>query len=188
MALIMSYNIYQTTYDYSFCKEPYAISVCRIEPENNMHFILEAFSRQIILPMVAVGNWKNSGYGLALIEKYKVFNHIHLLDPIYDAEQINFLRSSAFLYVHGHSAGGTNPSLVEAMFLGLPVFAFDCVYNRYTTENQCVYWSNTDELYCNITHYEISKLDDIGKNLKAIADKRYCWDSIVSKYEALFMA
>jgi hypothetical protein len=73
------------------------------------------------------------------------------------------------------------------MFLGLPVFAFDCVYNRYTTENQCVYWSNTDELYYNITHYEIFKLDDMGKNLKKIADKRYCWNTIVSKYEALFI-
>ena len=182
----MSYNMPQTDSGFSFCKDPYAISVCRIEPENNIHLILEAFSRQTELSVAVVGNWKNSAYGLALREKYKIFNHIHLFDPIYNAEQINFLRSCAFLYVHGHSAGGTNPSLVEAMFFGLPVFAFDCIYNRYTTENQCVYWSNTDELYYNITHYKMFNLKNTGENLKVIADKRYCWNIIVSKYEALF--
>jgi len=164
----------------------YAITVCRIEPENNTHLVLEAFSRQTELPLVAVGNWKNSEYGLGLLEKYAGFPHIHLLDPIYDSEKINALRSNAFVYVHGHSAGGTNPSLVEAMFLSLPVFAFDCVYNRYTTENQCVYWSNADELYAYISQYENAKLAGIGKNMKLIADNRYRWNTIVAKYESLF--
>jgi glycosyltransferase involved in cell wall biosynthesis len=172
--------------EYSFCEKPYAITVCRIEPENNVHLVLEAFSRQTAMPLVTVGNWKNSGYGLALLQEYTRFTHIHLLDPIYDPEKINALRSYSSLYVHGHSAGGTNPSLVEAMFLGLPIFAFDCVYNRYTTENQCVYWSTVDELYNYLTQYNWLKLDSIGKNMKVIAEHRYRWDTIVSKYEALF--
>ena len=61
-----------------------------------------------------------------------------MLDPVYDLHRVNWLRSHAAVYIHGHSAGGTNPSLVEAMCLGLPVFAFDCVYNRATTENRCL--------------------------------------------------
>jgi glycosyltransferase involved in cell wall biosynthesis len=172
--------------EYSFCRDPYAISVCRIEPENNTYLILEAFSRQDELPLAMVGNWKNSGYGLSLFQRYGGFPHIYLFEPIYEAEKINCLRSRAAIYIHGHSAGGTNPSLVEAMFLGLPVFAFDCVYNRHTTENQCVYWSNVDELYNKITLYNELRLDSIGKNMKVIAENRYRWNTIVAKYEALF--
>jgi glycosyltransferase involved in cell wall biosynthesis len=166
---------------------PYAITVCRIEPENNIHLVLDAFSHQTELPLVAVGNWKNSDYGLSLLAQYAGFSHIHLLDPIYDFEKINALRSNAFVYVHGHSAGGTNPSLVEAMSLSLPVFAFDCIYNRYTTENQCIYWSNSDELCAYISRCEKARLDGIAKNMKSIADHRYRWNIIISKYESLFV-
>ena len=170
----------------TFCDEQYAITVCRIEPENNIHCILDAFVRQNKISLVIVGNWKSNNYGRSLLKKYGVYTSVHLLDPIYDVDRINFLRSSAFLYVHGHSAGGTNPSLVEAMFLGLPVLAFDCVFNRFTTENQCLYWSSVDELYAHIDCYDNSKLSTIGINMKQIAERRYMWKTIVSKYEALF--
>jgi glycosyltransferase involved in cell wall biosynthesis len=172
--------------DYSFCKEQYAISVCRIEPENNMHILLKSFSQQNDMPLAVIGNWRNSNYGLQLWQSYTRFTHIYLLDPIYESKELNFLRSHAYLYIHGHSAGGTNPSLVEAMFFGLPVFAFDCVYNRYTTENQCMYWSNSDELYACIMQRDTLQLEYMGKKMKMIADSKYRWAGIVSKYEALF--
>jgi glycosyltransferase involved in cell wall biosynthesis len=171
---------------YSFCTEQYAISVCRIEPENNMHIILKAFSRQNNIPLVVVGNWRNSNYGLQLLKTYMQFTHIFLLGPIYEPDELNFLRSHARLYIHGHSAGGTNPSLVEAMFLGLPIFAFDCVYNRFTTENQCAYWANMDELYTYIIQQDKLQLEQMGKRMKMIADNKYRWDGIVAKYESLF--
>jgi len=173
--------------EYTFCQKLYAISVCRIEPENNIHLILDAFSRQTEIPLVIVGNWKSNGYGLSLLQKYKNFTNIHLLDPIYNSEKINFIRSNAMIYIHGHSAGGTNPSLIEAMFFGLPIFAFDCVYNRYTTENQCFYWSTVDELFIYITQYDIQKFEIIGKKMKSIAETRYRWNTIVSAYELLFL-
>jgi glycosyltransferase involved in cell wall biosynthesis len=166
--------------------EPYAITVCRIEPENNIHLILDAFSKQTKLPLLIIGNWENSAYGENLLEKYKDASHIHLLEPIYEADKINSLRSNAYLYVHGHSAGGTNPSLVEAMSLSLPVFAFDCIYNRYTTENKCIYWNNANELYLHISQCKKTSLDNLGMKMKSIADSRYKWNDIISKYESLF--
>lgn len=174
-------------YEYDFLQKKYAFSVCRIEPENNIHIILKAFSCQTDISLVVIGNWKNSAYGLMLLEEYRGFSHIYLLDPIYDFEKINYFRLKAFIYVHGHSAGGTNPSLVEAMTYGLPVFAFDCIFNRYTTENQCIYWSDENELYGLIIQYKSEELDSIGKIMKSIAEKRYKWSIIISKYESLFI-
>jgi glycosyltransferase involved in cell wall biosynthesis len=168
------------------CCSEYAITVCRIEPENNIDIILDAFSRQNRISIKIIGNWKNSKYGIQLFKKYENFSHIILLDPIYDYDKINILRSRACLYIHGHSAGGTNPSLVEAMFMGLPIFAFDCIYNRYTTENQCRYWSGLDELCALITGINFMDLKSIARRMKSIADRRYRWENIVKKYEALF--
>jgi glycosyltransferase involved in cell wall biosynthesis len=175
-----------TINDYPLNLRDYAVTVCRIEPENNIHLILEAFFRQNQIPLIIVGNWKSSMYGLRLLSQYEESPMIYFSDPIYEPSKINVLRSDAALYVHGHSAGGTNPSLVEAMFLGLPVFAFDCIYNRYTTENQCVYWSTVDELYDRIIHREQSELIDLGKRMKSIAGHRYRWNVIAAKYENLY--
>jgi len=88
----------------------YAITVCRIEPENNIHSILEAFSRQSKIPLVAVGNWNDSKYGAGLREKYGgCRERFWLLDPIYEPGRINRLRADALVYIHGHSAGGHEP-------------------------------------------------------------------------------
>jgi glycosyltransferase involved in cell wall biosynthesis len=173
------------TENFSFLKNPYAITVCRIEPENNISLILKTFSHLIELPLVMIGNWQNNNYGIHLLQKYKQFTHLNLLDPIYDPEKLNFIRSHASIYIHGHSAGGTNPSLVEAMFLGLPIFAFDCIYNRYTTENQCMYWASSEELY-NCISQNKTNIHDIGNRMKQIANEKYRWKTIVAKYEQLY--
>lgn len=156
---------------YPFCKKPYSVTVCRIEPENNIHRILEAFSKMPEEQLVMVGNWKNGDYGIALKEKYSAFSNIHLLDPIYESHTINWIRSNASIYIHGHSAGGTNPSLVEAMNFGLPILAFDCVYNRATTENDCLYWKESNDIVSLLKNKE--NFAEVAKKMKDIGSKEY---------------
>ena len=122
--------------DYTFLNGKYAFTVCRIEPENNIHSIMEAMAMQNELPLVIIGNWDNSEYGRGLRKEYASKEHIHLLDPIYDQNILDQIRANCYVYLHGHSAGGTNPSLVEAMYLGLAIFAYDVSYNIETTEHQ----------------------------------------------------
>lgn len=165
---------------YSFLKYQYAVSVCRIEPENNIDIILDAFENVKSIKLVIVGNWENSDYGIEIRNKYIGNENIYLLNPIYDIERINMIRSNGMIYIHGHSAGGTNPSLVEAMNAHLPVFAYDCIYNRETTEEKAFYWSNSielRELITNLPNYEENK-----KNMKEIAQRRYSWSRISEKY------
>ena len=170
---------------YPYMQNPYSVTVCRIEPENNIHIILEAFSKMPDNQLVMVGNWKNSEYGVSLKQQYSNYDNIHLLDPIYESHEINWIRSNASLYVHGHSAGGTNPSLVEAMNLGLPIIAFDCVYNRATTHESCLYWKQNDDIV-NILNSKKDSFKSISRDMKEIGLKEYSWKKIAEEYNNLW--
>ena len=176
----------QISNEYKFLKGKYSFTVCRIEPENNIHLILEAFESHNSIPCVIVGNWSNSNYGLELKAKYKNRDNIFLLDPIYDQKRLDILRSNCFFYVHGHSAGGTNPSLVEAMNLGLAVIAFDVSYNRETTKNKSIYFGNKRELLSILNELERVDLLNISIDLKLISEKLYNWKNISKQYSSLF--
>ena len=177
---------------YPFCKKPYAVTVCRIEPENNVHVILESFSKMPDETLIFVGNWEKSEYGRGLKEKFSACKNIHLLDPIYEGHTVNWLRSNARVYIHGHSAGGTNPSLVEAMNLSLPVLAFDCVYNRATTEEKCLYWKTSDDLQNLMKKLRHSELDSeslcekIAREMGEAGKRLYSWEQIAKQYNALY--
>ena len=172
--------------NYPFSNARYALTVCRIEPENNIHVILEAFSREAAFSVVMIGNWNNSSYGKELKSHYQANAHIHLLDPVYELEELNAIRQGCFVYLHGHSCGGTNPSLVEAMYLGLPIIAFDVNFNRETTENQAFYFSNAENLR-SLTHsLDEKQLRQSGEIMREIALRRYTWKRISERYAALF--
>jgi len=169
---------------YVLNKHDYSFTVCRIEPENNIHVILEAFSKSSE-NLVMVGNWTKSSYGVNLLNKYEGFANIKMLTPIYDLERLNVFRCNCKYYIHGHSAGGTNPSLVEAMFFARPVIAFDVVYNRETTENRAVYFKDADSLLSVLTNQN-SAINYCGDVMLEIAEHRYLWNTIAGKYNRLY--
>ncbi|GAA5038672.1 rhamnosyltransferase [Marivirga lumbricoides] len=173
--------------EYPFLHKPYAFKVCRIEPENNVHNVLQAFSELPNYTLVMVGNWKNSDYGLDVRARYEQFSNIILLDPIYNQEKLDVLRGNALVYIHGHSAGGTNPSLVEAMYLGLPIITYGVSYNKVTTENQALYFNTAEDLKNIVMSVKVDELKALGKKMEAIAERRYTWKLIVEKYKALIV-
>jgi len=172
---------------YPFAKKKYSFKVCRIEPENNIHIILEAFSKLPEKNIVCIGNWLNSDYGKNLKNEFEKYKNIFLLDPIYDQKILNQFRSNCSFYVHGHSAGGTNPSLVEAMYLGLPIFAFGINYNIETTANKAVYFNDINDLVSLLKKQDKDILNSIAKDMKTIALERYTWSSVSGKYKELFL-
>ncbi len=171
--------------EFAFIIKPYAFKVCRIEPENNVHLVLKAFSELPKYHLVFVGNWNNSEYGINLREKYEIYNNIRLLDPIYEQRKLDLLRGNAILYIHGHSAGGTNPSLVEAMYLGLPIVTYGVSYNQSTTEHKALYFKSYDELKNIIESTPLQDLKSVGRKMLSIAKRRYTWTIIAEKYKAL---
>lgn len=170
-------------------KDDYFFTVCRIEPENNIAMILDAFSKTTN-HLKIVGNWNSSSYGSYLKGKYIGFQNIEVIDPIYDIKKLFELRSKCRGYIHGHSAGGTNPSLVEAMHFYTPIIAFDCNFNRFSTENSAFYFKSADELVSILIkksdHHSRVEDDLCAKKMKDIAMRRYTWEKITNMYENLY--
>ncbi|WP_075352670.1 DUF1972 domain-containing protein [Algoriphagus marinus] len=172
---------------FSFLNSPYVFTVCRIEPENNVEMQLRAFKEcEIGMPYIVVGNWNANAYGLKLYQEYSKVKNIILYNPIYEMEELNLLRSNCFFYLHGHSAGGTNPSLVEAMYLKLPVIAYGVNYNKETTFGKALYFDDFEELKTLL--FQIHELDreQMRSDLAKLAKKNYSWKAITKKYVGMF--
>lgn len=171
---------------YPFLNGKYALAVARIQPDNNVEMIIEAFVTLKNINLVLIGNWKNSTFGIELKSKYINYSNILLIDAIYDNRVIDLIRSNCYLYIHGHSAGGTNPSLVEAMSFPLTIISYASIYNKFTTENKALYFNNSIELSNIVQNIELYNLDNIKNDLKEIAYRRYKWSIISEKYKELF--
>jgi glycosyltransferase involved in cell wall biosynthesis len=169
---------------YNLLSEGYSLAICRIEPENNVHMILEAFEKTR-KSLVFIGNWQKNEYGKALAKKYVDSKYVRITPSVYDLKILNILRRNCSFYLHGHSAGGTNPSLVEAMFFMKPIFAFDCVYNRESTENKAFYFKNVDELARLIGNTTTENKRNAA-DMYEIANRRYRWKFIARQYEMLY--
>lgn len=171
---------------YPFLRSEYAFTVARIQPDNNIDLLLNSFDESSMLPFVIVGNWKNSDYGKKSKEKYSNCANLILLDAIYDHRELNVLRSNCKVYLHGHSAGGTNPALVEAMNLALPVIAFDSIFNKYTTNFEATYFSNSYELKSILSSLSDEDLFLNSQRMLNLAKKHYTWKHISAQYAAIF--
>lgn len=171
---------------YDYLDAPYYAAVARIQHDNNIDMILEAFVQMPEKIIVFVGNWNSSEYGQSLKKKYSDRYNIHLLDPIYDLEILDQIRSNCVAYIHGHSSGGTNPSLVEAMHLELPIIAYDVNFNRYTTQNEALYFKNSLELIDRANSLNMDEQKIKAANMKNIATRIYTWKHIINEYENLF--
>lgn len=170
--------------EYGIEKDGYALAICRIEPENNVHIILEAFEKAQ-RPLVFIGNWQKSDYGRNLAGRYQNSIYIKIAPAVYDLTILHIIRSNCSIYLHGHSAGGTNPSLVEAMFFKKPIIAFDCIYNRESTENKAIYFSSAEDIIEALNNRDID-LNAKANVMKEIADRRYRWETIARQYEKLY--
>lgn len=167
---------------YLFLGKPYAFTVARIQPDNNIEMICNSFNESSLFPLIIVGNWNSSSYGQEIKQTFQNRSNLILLDAIYDQRELNLIRSNCFVYLHGHSAGGTNPALVEAMSLNLPIFAFDNIFNRYTTDNRAVYFTGSKILQNKLLIVLEKELKQNADSMISIAKSKYCWNKVCLDY------
>ncbi|MBV8971080.1 MAG: DUF1972 domain-containing protein [Sphingomonadaceae bacterium] len=155
--------------------------IARVEPENNSAMILTAAAASGV-SLIFVGNWSASAYGRHLRAQWGAAPGLKLLDPVYRQEELARLRTGAVGYVHGHSVGGTNPSLVEGLFATDRVLAFDCAFNRATLHGHGAYFMDQDTL-------SVALNDTVSGRISAapLATLRaaYRWTTIAAAYLAV---
>ena len=114
---------------------------------------------------------------------------IHFTGGIYDQELLDQLYGNATTYIHGHSVGGTNPSLLRAMGAGAAVLAYEVEFNREVTNNQALFWSDADALTTLFNEIATGSKDQELADLKAKSQQRilehYQWDQVTDQYETL---
>lgn len=175
-------------FDEDFPAGEYVLAVARFVPENTVAEFLDAAERIAKRThIVLVGS---SGYGGELDERArdldKRHDNFHWLGHMRDDERLFSLWANAGVYFHGHSVGGTNPALVQAMMLGAPILARDTVFNREVLDNSAHY---TEPEPVAIATKLIELLEDASarKRLKELTQARarrfYTWDIVNSAYE-----
>jgi glycosyltransferase involved in cell wall biosynthesis len=165
----------------------YCLVVCRLEPENHVFEILEGYLASASrLPLVVVGNYTTDTpyvrHLLALSD-----DRIRLIGTIYDASKLQALRLFARLYFHGHSAGGTNPSLLEAMGCGNAVIAHDNPFNREVAADAALYFSSSGDIPALLEKVasDSTRRAAMQDAARRIVTERYTWESVTEAYLSL---
>ena len=156
-----------------------------MEPENHIVDAIEA--KQMSkdnYPLVIVGN--RNKYASSIQKEFESSGNILFTGPIYEQESINSLRHFSRYYIHGHSVGGTNPSLLEAMACGCNIIAHQNPYNKAVLGGDARYF-NTKETLAEYLSTDPDEKEEShkGMNIQKIKDV-YNWGSVTHDYEKLF--
>ena len=172
--------------EYNVEKQNFNMIMARFEPENNLDMVLEGVAQSNDkTPILVIGKHETK-YGEYLKNKFKSHENIRFLGGIYNLEHLNNLRYFSKLYFHGHSVGGTNPSLLEAMASQALVIAHNNDFNKGILKENGIYFSNPSEVK-NILE-SVKKIDNLQKvqnNYQAII-KDFNWEKINGQYLQLF--
>lgn len=167
----------------------YHLVVARFEPENHVSMIVEGYSLSSArLPLVVVGSAPYAAGYIGSIESMAAADdRVRLLGPVWDQELLDQLYSNAATYLHGHSVGGTNPSLLRAMGAGTTVLAYDVVFNREVLGDDGMYFASAEGVRRTVTEaeHDLHKFARAGGRLRDRAAERYDWADVAKGYEDL---
>ena len=137
--------------------------------------------------LVIIGNSNNS-YSRHLKKLYQSSESVIFLEGIYDETTLNALRHFSKAYFHGHSVGGTNPSLLEAMAAGAMIIAHNNPFNRYILNENALYFNSDYEIvqFLRAENEWINKKPEWIENNQKVITENYRWDQITDQYEDLF--
>lgn len=167
----------------------YHLVVARFEPENHVLEIVKGYRRSSArLPLVVVGSAPySSEYIQRIQDAADGDERIRLVGGVYDQELLDALYFHALTYDHGHSVGGTNPSLLRAMGAGTAVIAFDVAFNREVIDGDGWFFSTPDDVARAFeeAESELSATRDRGDRARERARAAFRWDQVADAYEAL---
>lgn len=173
-------------------KKNYYLVVGRFVPENSFEIMIREFMKSKSKKDFALITNVNDKFLNELENKlhFRRDPRIKFVGTVYDQELLKKIRENAYAYFHGHTVGGTNPSLIEALGSTDLNLLVDIGFNREVAEDCALYWSKElGELAKLINQVEVLKkcqIDEIGTKAKARVLSKYTWDEICSKYMKVF--
>lgn len=165
----------------------YHMLIARMEPENSIEIILDGIKNSTSsFPMIVVGSYGNK-FGTYLKEKFQGDPRIQFVGPLYDIRLLNHLRFFARIYFHGHTVGGTNPSLLEAMGSRALICAHENEFNGAILGSDAFYFSSDSDI-TRIVHSDIlpdTRRTFTGNNTDKVK-QLYLWPRIIDEYNRYF--
>lgn len=172
---------------YNIEPKQYAVMIGRIEPENSILDIVQAWSAKPRgKKLVVLGNFKDNNSYHNRIKKI-ASNEVLFPGAIYDQKIVQALRFHAALYIHGHTVGGTNPSLLESLGAGSPVLAHDNHFNRWVAGEQQVYFTNSTDCAAKLATvlHDTTQLSTMAAASKERFNEAFRWENVLPEHEAL---
>lgn len=173
----------------------YYLVVGRFVPENNYETILREFMKSNTKKdLVIISDVKDNKFyrNLLLRTSFKMDTRIKFVGTVYDRDLVKKIREEAFAYIHGHSVGGTNPSLLEALASTDLNILYDCGFNREVAEDGAMYFNRDGNDLCRlidcVDNFTPKEVDGLKRVAKSLVKKRYLWDNITRQYEEMFCA
>lgn len=188
------YDNYSENYlkEYDLKAGEYLLLVARLEPENNIDMAIEGYIRSQQygkIPLLVVGK-TNTPYGKQLVKTYGKHEYVRFMGGIYDFDKLNSIRHYSYAYFHGHSVGGTNPSLLEAMASDCFILSNDNIFNRSVLGENAVYYCNTEQVTEILNNLDSTvaqyKKQYTERNLEVIRNE-YSWEKLVEEHEKYFL-
>lgn len=178
---------------YQISENNYYLIVGRFVPENNYELILKEFmNTKTKKDLVIISNVEENKFYKELKEKTQFENdkRIKFIGPVYDTDTLIYLRKNAYAYIHGHSAGGTNPSLLEALATTKLNILFHAIYNVEVGMTSSFYFGKRKgDLVRQIEKVEkfdektIKKYENLAKER---IKKEYTWKLVVDYYKKIW--
>jgi glycosyltransferase involved in cell wall biosynthesis len=175
--------------EYGLAKSNFYLIIARLEPENNLEMMIEGYLKhKTDAPLIIIGG-TSTKYAQFLLKKYGGSSKVRFLGGLYNKRKLDNLRFFSRAYFHGHSVGGTNPSLLEAMGCSALIISHNNQFNRSVLNDNALFFSSQPELTAVLDGLENLSADDrcriIRNNVEEIASK-YNWTHVVDMHEHFF--
>jgi glycosyltransferase involved in cell wall biosynthesis len=173
---------------YGMNKNQYHLLIARMEPENNIRMILDGFSKSNSRKKFLVVGTTNNKYGSQLVQEFKHDERINFAGAIFDEQELHSLCYFSSLYFHGHSTGGTNPSLLEAMSSQALIAAHENDFNKSVLQQDAFYFSSAENITTLIETVQDKSCAEkmIANNLEKIKNS-FNWEQIIDQYQQFML-
>jgi len=174
-------------------KKSYYLAVGRFVPENSFEIMIREFMASNSKRNFAIITTSNNKFLAELEDRlhFKKDKRIKFVGTVYDSELLKKIRENAYAYLHGHTVGGTNPSLIEALGSTDLNLLIDVGFNQEVAEDTALYWSSDIDdlrkLIDKVDAMSIEAIHELGKKAKKRVADAYTWEHIGYKYEQLFL-